>query len=220
MTILQREVNRKLHLFDADGQYNRNLGELDILYDGRRLCSLNEKDHILSAAAERDTPERDDMYQSIGNMITHTKEYVRLYENAQPFEIEGISDYRKLAEFNGVVLGAKDMGDYGVQFSTWLLTYGGTGVTLGHYTFDYELAKNDFAERSGLVDKHRQFTNEQLADIYRCVAFSKDTVDSLSYEQDKALDELMDKIGCVLPEITDDPQFELFPSEDDGMAMQ
>lgn len=220
MTKLQQEISRKLHTLEYSSKYDNETGILNITMNNQPICRIHTDDSYTYLPNDHTTEEQVDTFHSVEKMIDSTKEYISAYENAPQFEIEGIKDYRKLSEFGGVVFGAKDMGDYGFQFSSWFKTYGGTGATMGDYSFDYEYSKKSFAERSGLIDKNRQFTAEQLANIYRCVAFTKDMVDSLTYEQDKALGELMDKIGYALPEITDDPQFELFPSEDDGMTMQ
>ena len=221
MTRLQQEVARKLHSFGCESEYKNETGILNITLDHQPICRLHSDDNYTYRSDEHKSEEQAEAYLKVEDIIDKAKEYITAYENAPQFEIDGIKDYRKLAEFGGVVFGAKDMGErHGFQFSSWFKTYGGTGATMGDYSFDYDYSKQSFAERSGLVDKNRQFTTEQLEDIHRCVAFAKDMVDGLTYEQDKALGELMDKIESALPYISDDPQFDMFPSEDDGMTMQ
>ena len=221
MTRLQQEIARKIHTLGCASEYKNESGILNITLEHQPICRIHPDDSYTYLPNDHTTDEQADAFHAAEKMIDTTKEYIRAYENAPQFEIDGIEDYRKLAEFGGVVFGAKDMREqHGFQFSSWFKTYGGTGATMGDYSFDYEYSKQSFAERSGLIDKNRQFTNEQLADIYRCIAFSKDMVDSLSYEQDNALGNIMDKIESALPYIPDNPQFDMFPSEDDGMTMQ
>lgn len=76
-----------------------------------------------------------------------------------------------LAEFNNMVLaGHEREGCYGVEFITWERIRDGTGLWQGHYyENDYDSARQDFAVRSGLLDQDRLFTNEQLAEVYRCI---------------------------------------------------
>ena len=60
-------------------------------------------------------------------------------------------------------------------------------------------AKQDFAVRSGLVPHKRQFTPEQLMEIYQqCsyVAFSCE----LSREQEKAIQKIQDRIQELVPD--------------------
>lgn len=221
MTRLQQEMARKLHSLGCSSKYDSESGVLHISFNGAPVCRLHLDDHYAYRSEEHKTEEQRECLYKIENMIDNTKEYIAAYENAPQFEIKGITNYRKLAEFGGVVFGAKDMGEQiGFQFSSWFKTYGGTGATLGDYSFDYEYSKQAFAERTRLVDKRRQFTAKQLEDIYRCVAFAKDMVDSLTYDQGKALESIMDKVESALPYISDDPQFDIFQSEDDGMTME
>lgn len=221
MTRLQQEVARKLHSLGCASEHQNETGVMNISLEGQPICRIHPDNSYTYLPNDHATDNQVEAFHAVEKMIDTTKKYITAYENAPQFEIDGITDYRKLSEFNGVVFGAKDMGaQHGFQFSSWFKTYGGTGATMGDYSFDYEYSKQSFAERSGIVDKNRQFTNEQLEDIHRCVAFVKDMVDSLTYEQNKALGELMDKIESALPYISDDSQFDMFPSEDDGMTMQ
>ena len=99
-----------------------------------------------------------------------------LIEQAPDLKADGLGEnYKHLAEFNGAVL-AGHPSRYGVEFVTWEWSYGRTGLWQGHY-YDpgsgpngYLSAKQDFCVRSGLIDQHRLFTNEQLAEVYRCVS--------------------------------------------------
>ena len=59
---------------------------------------------------------------------------------------------------------------YSVQFVTWSRNFDRTGVTQGHYFGNcYQEAKQDFAVRSGLVQRERLFSEAQLAVIYQSI---------------------------------------------------
>lgn len=95
------------------------------------------------------------------------------------------------------------MGFNGFQFVTWERCSDGVTVTLGHYHGDdYAAAKEDFATRSGLIPSHRLFTNEELAEIKSCVEFTLDNDEALTFESEKKLNELADKLNEGLPEQT------------------
>ena len=44
--------------------------------------------------------------------------------------------------------------------------------------------------RSGLVNKHRLFSENESADIYRCVDLAKANCETLTYGQERQLDRL------------------------------
>ena len=83
---------------------------------------------------------------------------------------DGLEDgYKVLADFNGTVL-AGVQSKHGVHFVTWDWAYGHTGVCHGHYFMEnYAGAKQDFAIRSGLIQKERLFTPEQMTEIIAAV---------------------------------------------------
>lgn len=149
------------------------------------------------------TDEQESIYCKVEHLIDTAKEYLTAYENAQSFEIEGISDYRKLAEFGGVVFGAKDMGKHGFQFSSWFLTYGGNGATMGNYSFDYEASKENFAFRSGLVPRSKLFSAEEAENLYRCIDFTKENCESIDCTQERQLEKLLCKLGEGYPQLAE-----------------
>ena len=89
-------------------------------------------------------------------------------EAAPQLKASGLDgDYRILADFGGTVL-AGTPSKYGVQFVTWDWDYDRTGVVHGHYFMEnYDAAKQDFATRSGLIQKEQLFSPEQLTEIFR-----------------------------------------------------
>lgn len=221
MTRLQQEVSRKLQSIGCSSEYDNESEKLNITLGNQSICRLDSGGNYTYRAGEHISKDHEEAFFKVEKTINQAKEYISAYNNASQFEIEGITDYRKLAEYDDVVFGAKDMGEqHGFQFSSWFKTYGGTGATMGDYSFDYEYSKQSFAERSGLIDKNRQFNNDQLENIFRCVAFTKQMNDGLTFDQEKELDGLMDRIGAVLPYVLSDPQFDLFDYGDGGMTMQ
>ena len=63
--------------------------------------------------------------------------------------------------------------------------------------------------RSGLVSKERLFSENESADLYRCVDFAKGNCETLTYEQERQLDKLQEKLtGAYLSLEADPPTFE------------
>ena len=84
---------------------------------------------------------------------------------------------------------------------TWEWDFDREGVHHGHYfQDDYDAAKRDFTVRGGLVPKDALFEPEQLAEIYRALAFVREQDESLSFGRDRELAELMEQVGKSLPE--------------------
>ena len=125
------------------------------------------------------------------------------YRNEDINEPERINAKDKvLADFNGTVL-AGVQGKHGGHFVTWDWDYGHTGVCHGHYFMeDYAGAKQDFAVRSGLIQKAQLFSPEQLTEIYRCCA---DSVDGdffeLTEEQEKVIRSAQQQIEECVPDL-------------------
>ena len=145
---------------------------LCILLDGSPLCEVTESGGIAYRNEDINEPER-----------INAKDKV-------------------LADFNGTVL-AGVQSKHGVHFVTWDWAYGHTGVCHGHYFMEnYAGAKQDFAIRSGLIQKEQLFTPEQMTEIYRCCA---DSVDGdffeLTGEQEKMIRSVQQQIEECVPDL-------------------
>ena len=100
-------------------------------------------------------------------------EAVAAWEKAIAMPFEGVSQFRIFAEYNNTILAARDDTKYerGLYFVTWEYTRDRTGVAYGHYTEDYNAAKEDFARRSGLMSGLKMFTPEQAEEIISTIEY-------------------------------------------------
>ena len=94
------------------------------------------------------------------------REYVGLYEHAPQMKADGVSDYRQLAAFGDTVLAATYSEKNGFMFCIWKQNESGDSVFWGDYSPNYEYVKEAFAVRSGLVSKHRLFSEKESTDHY------------------------------------------------------
>ena len=63
--------------------------------------------------------------------------------------------------------------------------------------------------RSGLISEHRLFTEKESADLYRCVDFAIANCETLTYEQERQLDNLREKLTDGYPSLeAESPTFE------------
>jgi len=165
-----------------------------------------------------DSVRAQDALQSVIDTAKMTSEYMAILETAPQLKATDLTgDYRILADFGDAVLAGHPT-ERGVQFVTWEWDFDRKGVHHGHYfQDDYDAAKRDFTVRGRLVQKDALFEPEQLAEIYRALAFVREQDESLSFGRDQELAELMDQVGGLLP--TDALQQRDAP-EQSGMTMK
>ena len=153
---------------------------------------------ILNAEAAND-PAVNRVYDTVAGISAQVYEYTEAMAAAPPLAADGLHEgFRLLADFNGVVLAGQELGDsWGYKFVTWQRTPDRTAVTQGNY-YDggdrYEAAKLDFACRAGLVQESRQFSNEQLAEVYRCVHETLDSEYPITDQRRKVLEQVAEQI--------------------------
>ena len=178
-------------------------GKLRVLLDGALLCEVTENGGITYRNEDINEPERVAAKDIVYENVRITAEYMRQMETAPFLKADGLEDgYKVLADFNGTVL-AGVQSKHGVYFVTWDWDYDRTGVVHGHYFMENcDAAKQDFATRSGLIQKEQLFTPEQMTEIYRCCA---DSVDGdffeLTGEQEKMIRSVQQQIEECVPDL-------------------
>ena len=174
--------------------------QLPILWNDAPLCRITGKGSVLYHQENVDSIRAQDVLQSVIDTAKMTSEYMVILEYAPRLKASGLTgDYRILADFGDAVLAGHPT-ERGVQFVTWEWDFDRKGVHHGHYfQDDYDAAKRDFTVRGGLVPKDALFEPEQLAEIYRALAFVREQDESLSFGRDRELAELMEQVGGLLP---------------------
>ena len=173
---------------------------LPVRWEKGRLCRVSGKGSVLYRQENVDSVRAQDALQSVIDTAKMTSEYMAILETATLLKVGGLTgDYRILADFGDAVLAGHPT-ERGVQFVTWEWDFDREGVHHGHYfQDDYDAAKRDFTVRSGLVQKDALFEPEQLAEIYRALAFVREQDETLSFGRDQELAELMEQVGGLLP---------------------
>ena len=191
---------------------------LPVRWEKGRLCRVSGKGSVLYRQENVDSVRAQDALQSVIDTAKMTSEYMAILETATLLKVGGLTgDYRILADFGDAVLAGHPT-ERGVQFVTWEWDFDREGAHHGHYfQDDYDAAKRDFTVRSGLVQKDALFEPEQLAEIYRALAFVREQDETLSFGRDQELAELMDQVGGLLP--ADVPRQRDAP-EQSGMTMK
>jgi len=184
-------------------------GVLPVEWNGRPLCRVTEDGSIRSRRDDTTDSAAEAARDQVTDIAGVVREYMTLIEQAPDLKAGGLDKpYKLLADFNGAVL-AGHPSRYGVEFVTWEWSYGRTGLWQGHYygpgsgARGYRSAKEDFCIRSGLMNQRRLFTNEQLAEVCRCVHETLDSAYPITPERQKLLENVAEQIGHAVPNLAE-----------------
>ncbi len=196
-SIFQKEIARRL----SEEEYNFSFenGEFSVKLNCGDVIKIR-KDDVLHSSGNF-TDDGKEAFYALYHLNREVLDYCTAYEKSAPLKAEGLSgNYRCLAEFNGTVLAAKYNDEYGFEFVTWDRTIDGKAVCQGKYFEDYAAAKENFATRSGLVDKDKLFGTEELESIRECVKFTVRHNGDLKFDDCEFLEKLNEKITENIPE--------------------
>lgn len=193
------------NLTKSDYEVTRQADDsLAVSFQGNQLCSVTKPGGITYRQENLATPELEAAKDAAFEIVKTTAEYMRNMEQAPPLKAESLDDrYKVLADFNGTVLAGRES-QYGVQFVTWDWDFDRAGLSHGHYWGDqYMSAKQDFATRSGLIDEHSLFNQEQMTEIYRCCADTLESGYDLTAKEEKLIDGIRDQIERAVPDLAE-----------------
>ncbi len=197
------EVTRRLRAQGiAVGEEGAN--GLPVEVEGRTALQVASDGAVLLESDTADEPETVRAYGAVAGVVSQVWEYTTAMAAAPMLKADGLHEgFYLLAEFNGVVLAGQELAQgAGYEFATWRRDGTGTGVCNGNYYTDgYAEAGLDFACRSGLVDRHRQFTDEQLTEIYRCVHETLDSGYPITGERRGALMTALEQIERAVDDL-------------------
>ena len=201
--MLQKELAKRLRgRFETEPDGD---GWLAVSSDGMPLCRVKYNGNCIV----NDNPYLSEEYigkiAEVQNELLTVKEYISLYEHAPQMKAADVSDYRQLASFGDTVLAATYSEKNGFMFCTWKQNADGDSVFWGDYSPNYEYVKEAFAVRSGIVSKHRLFSENESADLCRCVDFTKGNCETLTYEQERQLDKLQEKLTDAYTSLEAEP---------------
>ena len=208
MTIYQEEMQRKALHYRCITSYDEADKLLLISHKGVHLTAINPEGFIFYNSKDLTEPESREVFMHLVDDAETVREYVGLYESSPQMKPKDVQNYRKLSEYGDVVFAGMYSQKHGFMFCSWRQSDGGKYVAHGNYSPDYLVSKENFAVRAGLVDDNKLFTKEEL---FKCAAFARDNCESLTYEQDRGLMELMEKLQTAYPHLKDNP-----PTFDDG----
>ena len=201
--MLQKELAKRLKArYDTKMDGN---GWLEVSSDGIPLCRVKYNGNCIVNDNKFLSDEYLGKITDVQNELLTVKEYIALYEHAPQIKADGVSDHRQLAAFGDAVLAATYSEKNDFMFCTWKQNADGDSVFWEDYSPNDEYVKEAFAVRSGLVNKYRLFSEKESADLYRCLDFAKVNGETLTYEQERQLDKLQEKLTDGYPSLEAEP---------------
>ena len=193
------EVNRQLQRAGFSVEPEED-GRLAVERDSQRICRVDAKGMVFYDSDTR--AEREEILRRVINTAQMTSEYMRQMERAPELRATGLeSGYKLLGEFNDTVLAGRET-RYGVNFITWSWDPSHTGLSHGNYFMEnYAGAKQNFAVRSGAVARKQIFAPEQLAEIYRSVHETLESVYPITDARKELLEGVARQIEGVVPDL-------------------
>ena len=195
-----QEVEQKLLRKELDAKLLDD-GLIHIRWNEKPLCSVDRDGIVRFRPADITGSEVDRKLRTVTQVAAQVKEYMQIFDRAPALKAVGLDDtYKVLADFGDAVL-AGQLGKKGARFVTWEWDFDRQGVHAGHYFMEnYEAAKQDFAVRAGLVESQRLFSDEQLAVIRTACEFALEDDATLSYAEEKQLQNVQEQIESLLPQ--------------------
>ena len=205
MTIYQKELLRQLPGLNCTGEFDKESGILHISQDGIPICRAAKWIELYWNHDKQIADSHKETLDALSSTAHSIRKYVALYESAPSLGISSLPEYRRLAEYDDVVLGAMYSEQHGFMFSTWRQDKEKKYVWHGDYSPDYEYAKESFISRSGLVNRNRLFTPEEAENLYRCIGYVRENCEMLTYDQEQQLKGLEEKLTYGYPQLEDNP---------------
>ncbi len=191
----------------SGNENNWDIEKICVTKQGRDLCDINCHTGTISYLNSFDRDEINTILELIKNL----REQDELFTKAPFLEVEGGEKYKLLSQYNDVVLAAREVTtlDYNKQkvyqfdYVTWEKDKAVEGVQSGNYFGEnYASAREDFAQRSGLINKNKHFSETEMLTIYSGLVKIQEY--DMSWDQEKVIDSIKNKISNVIPDLNEE----------------
>ena len=170
------------------------------LSDGNKIIfKIDSKGGIFYAADKQYSNIVNKLHGKIENDVRNTKEFLEVMDNSPELTAVDLNaPYKKLLEYNDVVLAGTEHSNGSFEFVTWDCK--NNSLDHGHYYEDYERAKEDFAKRSGLLPESQIFSADERFELYRCVEDTLSAGFELSSDVENILADVKEKLKESIPD--------------------
>ena len=163
-------------------------GWLEVSSDGIPLCRIKYNGQFQSNADQNLSDEYRSKIADIQDEISTVREYVGLYEHAPQMKADGVTDYRQLAAFGDTVLAATYSKKNGFRcFGEIILR------TMNMSRKPLPCTPVSSTSTDCSVRMNRQ--------TFVAVDFAKGNCETLTYEQERQLDKLQEKLTDGYPSL-------------------
>ena len=170
------------------------------LSDGDKVIfKIDSKGGMFYSADKQFSNIINNLHNKIENVISNTKEFLEVMDNSPELTAVDLNvPYKKLLEYNDVVLAGTEYSDGSVEFVTW--DYKNNSLDHGHYYEDYGRAKEDFVKRAGLLPENQIYSVEERFELYRCVEDTLSAGFELSSDVENILADVKEKLKESIPD--------------------
>ena len=138
-TKLENQLKHELKLADDS---------IEISEGDKVIFRVDSKGDMLYSADKQFSNIVNKIHGKIENDVRNTKEFLKVMDNSPELTAVDLNaPYKKLLEYNDVVLAGTEHSDGSFEFVTWDCK--NNSLDHGHYYEDYERAKEDFVKRTG-----------------------------------------------------------------------
>ncbi len=170
------------------------------LSDGDKVIfKIDSKGGMFYSADKQFSNIINNLHYKIENVISNTKEFLEVMDNSPELTAVDLNaPYKKLLEYNDVVLAGTEHSNGSFEFVTWDCK--NNSLDHGHYYEDYERAKEDFVKRSELFPENQIFSADERFELYRCVEDTLSAGFELSSDVENILADVKEKLKESIPD--------------------
>lgn len=172
---------------------------IEISEGDKVIFRVDSKGDMLYSADKQFSNIVNKIYGKIENVVRNTKEFLKVMDNSPELTAVDLNaPYKKLLEYNDVVLAGTEHSDGSFEFVTWDCK--NNSLDHGHYYEDYERAKEDFVKRAGLLPENQIFSADERFELYRCVEDTLSAGFELSSDVENILADVKEKLKESIPD--------------------
>lgn len=172
---------------------------IEISEGDKAIFKIDSKGDVLYSADKQFSNIVNKLHGKIENDVRNTKEFLKVMDNNPELTaIDLNAPYKKLLEYNDVVLAGTEHSDGSFEFVTWDCK--NNSLDHGHYYEDYERAKEDFVKRTGLLPENQIYSVEERFELYRCVEDTLSAGFELSSDVENILADVKEKLKDSIPD--------------------
>ena len=172
---------------------------IEISEGDKVIFRVDSKGDMLYSADKQFSNIVNKIYGKIENVVRNTKEFLKVMDNGPELTAVDLNaPYKKLLEYNDVVLAGTEHSDGSFEFVTWDCK--NNSLDHGHYYEDYERAKEDFVKRSELLPESQIFSADERFELYRCVEDTLSAGFELSSDVENVLADVKEKLKDSIPD--------------------